>query len=100
MCVTASAAMVAGVASEDVVQAHHVAVARTGLPSVVPPTVDPYALWEVIRADKHFRDGAARVGLVADVGRLWQGPDGWRFPLDRSLLVAAMTANRMREAAV
>jgi 3-dehydroquinate synthase len=100
MCVTASAAMVAGVATEDVVHAHHLAVASTGLPSVVPATVDPNALWEVIRTDKHFRDGAARVGLVADVGRLCRGPDGWRFPLDRSLLVAAMMANRMREAAV
>ncbi|MGI9099508.1 MAG: 3-dehydroquinate synthase family protein [Solirubrobacteraceae bacterium] len=100
MCVTAAAAMVLGIATEEVVHAHHVAVASAGLPAVVPATIDPYALWEVVRTDKHFRDGAARVALVAEVGRLWRGPDGWSFPLDRSLLVAAVKANQGREAAI
>jgi len=100
MCVTAAAAMVLAIATEEVVHAHHVAVASAGLPVVVPATIDPFALWEVVRTDKHFRDGAARVALVAEVGRLWRGPDGWSFPLDRSLLVAAVKANRGREAAV
>lgn len=52
-----------------------------GLPTAVPPHVDPAAVLESARSDKKAREGQVRYALITRIGAPARSDDGWTRPV-------------------
>ena len=68
------------------------ALASLGLPTDLPPEVDPAAAVEWATRDKKVRRGRTRYTLLARIGEVARAPEGdWSIPVDDDIVVATLS---------
>lgn len=97
MCVSAEVALLKGVCTQAVVDAHYDLIGATGLPVYVPRTMEIAPLIRQMRFDKHTVKNPT-MGLVAEIGGMAMSPSGDSYAFDASEeeLTAAIEANMKR----
>lgn len=66
------------------------ALEQCGLPTVLPPTIEPVQLIELMRRDKKSRTGELVFALPSEVGRMAGADEGYAIPVEAAVVLTAL----------
>lgn len=97
MCVTAELALLAGFGDEATLRAHYDAFERYKLPTRVPDSLTPEALWAQINFDKYFLHGKMYSMVLNAVGSAVIDEKGrGMLPFGKEIVIKAIKKNSKR----
>ncbi len=96
MCLTAQIANILGVCDESVVETHYNICEKYNLPTSVPEYMTGKDICKTIRYDKHYLKGNPQMGLITDIGNVWQEQGTYGIPIDYNLIERAVEINKKR----
>lgn len=97
MCISAELSILLNIANFAMLQRHYTILKNIGLPTRVPPEVDPGQIWDQIRHDKHFIEGKMHTAILRSIGAIAKTADGgFTHGFDKDMVLQAIRINQSR----
>jgi len=97
MCISAELSALLNIADFALLQRHYTILKSIGLPTKVPPDVDPGQIWDQIRHDKHFIEGKMHTAILRSIGVIARTADGgFAYGFGKDIVLQAIRINQSR----